>query len=104
MRRFPFDTLKIDRSFTNEGIDEVNAAIIGGTVGIAHQVGMQVIAEGIETAAECDLLRALGCDGGQGFLFATPVNALQATRLMRGQQVIEGGMSGTGGADDVDSY
>jgi len=88
LRRFPFDTLKIDRSFIEEGIDAVNAAIIAGTVAIAHQLGMRVIAEGIETATQGDRLHAFGCDGGQGYLFSAPVSALHATRLMRGQRVL----------------
>jgi len=86
LRRFPIDALKVDRSFIDEGIEGANAAIVGGVAAITHQLGMRVIAEGIETAAQAERLRALACDSGQGFLFSPPVRALEATRLIRGKR------------------
>lgn len=70
------DTLKIDRSFVigpdTRGVD---AEAIGAVVALAHGLGMDVIAEGVETEAQLSHLKALGCDYGQGFLFSRPLDA-----------------------------
>jgi diguanylate cyclase (GGDEF)-like protein/PAS domain S-box-containing protein len=85
LHHFPGDTLKIDRSFvtTVDKRDESNA-IIRSISGLAHQLGLSVIAEGIEDERQVDRLREVGCEFGQGFYFARPmppphVEALLAT-------------------------
>lgn len=78
LHRFPLLTLKIDRSFVapltespvNEG--SASAAVVRAVVALAGSLGLSVVAEGIETQAQANALRALGCHLGQGFLFATP--------------------------------
>ena len=76
LQRFPVDTLKIDRSFVNQMMEnEENIAIVRTIVALAQNLGMDVIAEGVETEAQLNLLRKLECEKGQGYLFATPLNA-----------------------------
>ena len=78
LHRFPLLTLKIDRSFVapltapsaNQG--SASAAVVRAVVALAGSLGLSVVAEGIETQAQADALRALGCHLGQGFLFAKP--------------------------------
>lgn len=73
LKRFPFDTLKLDRSFVNgAATDQDDAALVVAIVTLAHNLRLQVIAEGVETSAELNFLRLLNCDEGQGYLFAEP--------------------------------
>ncbi|HEY3058407.1 MAG TPA: EAL domain-containing protein [Chloroflexota bacterium] len=73
LKRFPVDALKIDRSFIQGmGQDSQDAAIVESVVALARTLHLSVIGEGIETPAQAAHLRALGCDRGQGFLFARP--------------------------------
>jgi EAL domain-containing protein (putative c-di-GMP-specific phosphodiesterase class I) len=74
LKRFPVDTLKIDRSFVDGlGGDQQDTAIVRSVVELAQALDVNVTGEGIETAAQETELRTLGCDGGQGFLFARPL-------------------------------
>jgi len=76
LRRFPVDTLKIDRSFV-QGVD-LNAqdtAIVRAVISVAKSLNLSVTAEGIETDAQLSQLQHLGCDRGQGYLFARPLAA-----------------------------
>ena len=74
LRRLPVDIVKIDRSFTGElGVDGANLTIVAGIIGLARGLGLEVIAEGIETPRQLEVLRELGCTFGQGYLFAAPV-------------------------------
>jgi diguanylate cyclase (GGDEF)-like protein/PAS domain S-box-containing protein len=87
LRRFPVDTLKIDRSFVHGlGQDEQNAAIVRSIVALASALRLSVIGEGIENPAERAELRALGCDLGQGYLFARPMAAQDLSRFLRHDQ------------------
>jgi len=84
IKRFPLDVLKIDRSFVS-GVD-CNAddrAIVKATIDMAHAVGLAVVAEGVETREQEELLRALGCDRAQGFLYARPQPAEATEELLR---------------------
>ncbi|WP_293330802.1 EAL domain-containing protein [Microcoleus sp. CAWBG58] len=84
LSRFPTDTLKVDKSFV--GLMELgegeNVAIVRTIVTLAHALGMDVIAEGVETAAQLAKLRAIGCEYGQGYFFAKPLPSDEATALM----------------------
>jgi len=76
LRRYPVDRLKIDRSFTADlPADENAKALTAGIIGLAHALGLKVIAEGVETEAQRDFLAALGCDFAQGYLTGKPVDA-----------------------------
>ena len=75
LRSFPIDTLKIDRSFVQQlGPDGRDRAIVRAVVSMAKDLGISVVAEGIETQEQLAELRALGCDHGQGYYFARPMN------------------------------
>ncbi|WAS93854.1 putative bifunctional diguanylate cyclase/phosphodiesterase [Nannocystis punicea] len=76
LHRFPMSALKIDRSFiSNIGPDGENAEIVRTIVTLAHNLGMSVIAEGVETRAQLDLLAEMGCEFGQGYYFSRPVSS-----------------------------
>ncbi|MBO0691560.1 MAG: EAL domain-containing protein [Acidimicrobiaceae bacterium] len=80
LKRLPVDKLKIDRSFIDcLPEDTEDAAIVSSVVSLAQAVGLQVIAEGVETDAQWEALLALGCDYGQGFLWGYPLPAREAT-------------------------
>ena len=74
LRRLPVHILKIDRGFLLQlGVNPNDATIIGAVIDLAHSLGLEVVAEGIETEAQLAELRRLGCDHVQGFLLARPM-------------------------------
>ncbi len=76
LRRFPIDVIKIDRSFVNDIVDSRDdAPIVRAIIAIAASMGSEVIAEGVETELQRDVLVSLGCDRMQGFLFHRPMPA-----------------------------
>lgn len=83
LRQIPADCLKIDRSFVQRlGRGRDNSSIAGSIAGLAHQLGLRVIAEGIETAEQLEGVRAFRCEYGQGFLFSKPLSAPEAAELL----------------------
>ncbi len=84
LRMFPIDHLKLDRSFVREiGESADSAAICDATIGLAHSLGMRLVAEGVETESELAYLRARGCDFVQGYLFSRPVPADEVMAFVR---------------------
>jgi EAL domain-containing protein (putative c-di-GMP-specific phosphodiesterase class I) len=84
LHSFPFDVLKIDRSFVGRMTDgDQPMQIVRTIIELARVLGMDVVAEGIETCEQYRLLRQLGCRFGQGYLFARPMTAEAVTRLLR---------------------
>ncbi|MEP0868282.1 EAL domain-containing protein [Trichocoleus desertorum AS-A10] len=84
LHHFPIDTLKIDRSFvTSVDTDAEKLAIIRTIVTLAWNLGMDVIAEGVETAKQLAQLKALKCEAGQGYLFAKPMSGEAATAFIQ---------------------
>lgn len=82
LRRLPIDALKIDRSFVTDMVrDEQNAAIVRSTLGLAHSLNLQVVAEGVEDAAALAMLQDMGCDQVQGYYISRPVPAEQALHV-----------------------
>jgi EAL domain-containing protein (putative c-di-GMP-specific phosphodiesterase class I) len=74
LKKFPLDGLKIDRSFVFDLLsDSDDAAIVSSTVSLSKQLGLSVIAEGIENGPTADLLVRMGCEHGQGYFFGKPV-------------------------------
>jgi len=83
LHRFPTDTLKIDQSFVGQmDANQDDQEIVQTIVSLGHKLGMNLVAEGIETEVQVTLLRALGCELGQGYLFARPLGAREATALL----------------------
>ena len=83
LARFPVDQVKVDRSFVaGLGIDAGSAAIVGGVVAMSHTFDLRVIAEGVETGQQLQLLRAMHCDAVQGFLLSVPVSQEELLRTL----------------------
>jgi len=83
LHRFPFSRLKIDRSFVNKmDEDEKSAAIIKTILLLGENLGIEVVAEGIETEYQLELLRSLGCRLAQGYIFSEPVDSSSAFSLL----------------------
>ncbi|WP_158592185.1 EAL domain-containing protein [Noviherbaspirillum sedimenti] len=83
LKKFPVDVLKIDRSFVNEiALQSKDAAITDAIISMAHGLGIRVIAEGVETEAQCEFLSRSMCDEIQGFLFSEALPAASITSLL----------------------
>jgi diguanylate cyclase (GGDEF)-like protein/PAS domain S-box-containing protein len=83
LKRFHIDYLKIDQSFVRDMANDLSdRAIAEAIIVMAHKLGMQVVAEGIETEAQRDLLAAAGCNYGQGYLFARPMPQAEFAALL----------------------
>jgi EAL domain-containing protein (putative c-di-GMP-specific phosphodiesterase class I) len=83
LHRFPFDTIKIDRSFIeNADADFEKLEILQSVVRLAWNLGLEVVAEGIETPKHFAQIKALRCESGQGFLFSKPLNTAAMEQLI----------------------
>ena len=83
LKRFPIDLLKIDKSFVRDVMsDPADAAIVASIISLAHNLKLQVIAEGVETAGQVAYLRRHGCDDMQGYYFSEPLPAAAFERLL----------------------
>jgi EAL domain-containing protein (putative c-di-GMP-specific phosphodiesterase class I) len=86
LKRFPVQCLKIDRAFVRDlGQDAESAAIVRSIVALGHGLKMRIVAEGVETEDQLAMLRELGCDEYQGYLFARPLDAAAVPALLAGQ-------------------
>lgn len=84
LRRLPIDVLKIDRSFVQDARSDAGAvAIVGSIIALAHNLGLEVVAEGVETREQLALLQAHGCDFAQGFYLAPPLPADEVATVLR---------------------
>jgi EAL domain-containing protein (putative c-di-GMP-specific phosphodiesterase class I) len=101
LKRFPAQAVKIDRSFIS-GLpaDKDDAAITEAVIAMAHSLGLNVVAEGVETQDQLALLRRLGCDEAQGYLMARPMNAAALAVWMAAQHQV-GGFAAHQSADFV---
>jgi diguanylate cyclase (GGDEF)-like protein/PAS domain S-box-containing protein len=100
LKKFPLDGLKIDRSFVLDLLtDNDDAAIVGSTVSLSHQLRLSVIAEGIENQATAELLLRLGCEHGQGYFFGKPMPAAEfEAKFLPSQRDAEPGEARRGAA------
>ena len=88
LHMFPLDHLKLDRSFVEEiGQSTDGSVICDATIGLAHSLGLKVVAEGIETEEQLEYLKHIGCDMGQGYLFSRPIPAEQVIDFIRRRAV-----------------
>jgi EAL domain-containing protein (putative c-di-GMP-specific phosphodiesterase class I) len=86
---FPIDTLKIDKSFVQDVRSNANAAtIVTAILQLGQSLGLEVIAEGIETADQLRFLAQRGCDAGQGYYFAPPVSALEVPQHFKARGAV----------------
>jgi diguanylate cyclase (GGDEF)-like protein len=82
LQRLPIDAVKVDKSFVPAG-EKNGATILASIIVLAHELELEVVAEGIETAADAQRLRQLKCDYGQGFFFAAPMPASEVRRFLQ---------------------
>jgi diguanylate cyclase (GGDEF)-like protein/PAS domain S-box-containing protein len=93
LKRFAFDTLKIDRAFIGDlRLDTEALTIVRATISMAHQLGLQVVAEGVESAGQLDRLFSLGCDFAQGYAIGEPMAPEAFATLLRATDPMVDGM------------
>jgi len=84
LKRFPLDALKIDRAFISHiTTDQGDATIAKAIINLAHSLRLKVVAEGVESQAQLDFLRANDCDEMQGYFFAAPMSAAECAHAVR---------------------
>jgi diguanylate cyclase (GGDEF)-like protein len=90
LRRAEFDTLKIDRSFVQSisGQDAESTAIVRAVVALAGSLGMKTVAEGVSTEEQLELVRSLGCDKIQGYIFSRPVTGTAAKAMLGRNRIL----------------
>jgi EAL domain-containing protein (putative c-di-GMP-specific phosphodiesterase class I) len=82
LQRFPFDTIKIDKSFVRMNNKGTRPVILRSIIALAHDLGMDVVAEGAETESDAIELYQLGCEYAQGFIFGEPMSVEAARELL----------------------
>jgi EAL domain-containing protein (putative c-di-GMP-specific phosphodiesterase class I) len=91
LKRFPIQTLKIDRAFIKDMMrNPEDRAIVDAIIGMAHAMGMEVLAEGVEQADQLQYLRSKGCNKAQGYLFGKPLPVEEFKALLLRQRQDEG--------------
>jgi diguanylate cyclase (GGDEF)-like protein len=92
LRQLPIDRIKLDRTLVRDVVhDRVSREILQALVGLVHGLGCEAVAEGVETAAEAEVLRILGCDAIQGWAIAHPMDAPALARWLDGRRIGVGG-------------
>ena len=83
LHRFPFDIIKVDKSLVHDSaIDDQTPLILRSVVTLAHELGKEVVAEGVENQADASYLRSIGCEFGQGFYYGEPMSARDVGALL----------------------
>ncbi len=102
LKRFPVDFLKVDRSFVDDlGEDPEDVVLVSGIVDLAHALGLTVVAEGVETEEQLELLRAMGCNLAQGYHFARPMPGEQVEAFLAARAHPVGGIAGSRSSPSV---
>jgi diguanylate cyclase (GGDEF)-like protein/PAS domain S-box-containing protein len=89
LQRFPFDTIKIDQSFVRTTSRGTRPVILRSIIALAHDLGMECVAEGAETDSDAVELYQLGCEYAQGFVFGEPMSAEKATQMLAAERRLE---------------
>ena len=84
LRDYPIDVAKIDRSILTSAVNRQGVALLRGMIALSHSLGIEVLCEGVETSAQAELLRQLGCDYMQGYYFYRALPAREANRFLDG--------------------
>jgi EAL domain-containing protein (putative c-di-GMP-specific phosphodiesterase class I) len=87
LQRFPFDTIKIDQSFVRANNKGTRPVILRSIISLAHDLGMDVVAEGAESDSDAVELYQLGCEYAQGYAFGEPMTAEAARELLLSEQL-----------------
>jgi EAL domain-containing protein (putative c-di-GMP-specific phosphodiesterase class I) len=87
LQRFPFDTIKIDQSFVRMSAKGTRPVILRSIIALAHDLGMETVAEGAETDSDAVELYHMGCEYAQGFVFGQPMTAEAATKMLSGDRM-----------------
>ncbi|HXK54682.1 MAG TPA: EAL domain-containing protein, partial [Hyphomicrobiales bacterium] len=82
LQKFPFDTIKVDKSFVQVNGNGARPIILRSIVSMAHDLGMEVVAEGAESDQDVHDLFELGCEYAQGYFFGEPMNAKEAQKFL----------------------
>jgi EAL domain-containing protein (putative c-di-GMP-specific phosphodiesterase class I) len=86
--RFPIDALKIDRAFVSRiGANGENAEFVRTIAALAHELGLSVVAEGVETHGQIAMIEEVGCEQAQGYLVSRPLDSVQAAQFISAQWV-----------------
>ena len=98
LAQFPLDVLKIDQSFVRDLVDRSDVrCVVSAIVGLAHSLNLTVVAEGVETPAQLEFLRGLGCEEIQGYLYSRPLSARDFEELMKSDK--DGKLPAFGGSN-----
>ncbi|MGI9292881.1 MAG: EAL domain-containing protein, partial [Pseudomonadales bacterium] len=101
LKQFPIDCLKIDREFVRDICnDQRNASIVATIIQLAHNMNLNVVAEGVETTEELALLRDMYCNEVQGYLFSPPVPVAYVAGLLEAQLDFSAGANATDDGED----
>jgi diguanylate cyclase (GGDEF)-like protein len=83
LHRFPVDTIKVDRSLVRDsGLNGSTPLILRSVIALSHELGKEVVAEGVETQADASYLRSIGCEYGQGYYYGEPMSAKDVSSLL----------------------
>jgi len=83
LHRFPVDTIKVDRSLVRDsGLNGSTPLILRSVIALSHELGKEVVAEGVETQADASYLRSIGCEYGQGYYYGEPMAAKDVASLL----------------------
>jgi diguanylate cyclase (GGDEF)-like protein/PAS domain S-box-containing protein len=89
LRRYPFNILKIDRSFISDiTCDSADKELVNATIAMAHALKIKVVAEGVETEEQLELLKEMNCDIAQGYLYSQPIPARDFTKLLEAEKYL----------------
>jgi EAL domain-containing protein (putative c-di-GMP-specific phosphodiesterase class I) len=87
LSQLPIDILKLDRSFVSRLGEPSERALFSGIVGLAHSLDLMAVGEGVETQEQLEILRSVGCERGQGYLFAKPMSGHHLAALLEQRSV-----------------